>query len=648
MRLQSDPNVEHALYAIGLLFEPADVIEIRALNVPFHDGVRRGLTQAGYFSFESENALVRAIQSVDGRAEGIYVVLNKLNPVLLARANNVLKGGLRNTTTDVDILERRWLYVDVDPIRPAGISSTDVEHQAALVRAMRIREFLAGRGWPEPIYADSANGAHLQYRLPKLPIARAGEMVKGSLQVLAARFNDSVVSVDEKTVNPARLCKLYGTLACKGDSMPDRPHRRSHILDAPEQLTAITLEALEALASEPVAPSRAGIRHVPLVSHRSSARFDIVSWLAQSGLDIIKGPEPYNDGRRWTLRQCPFNPEHEKPVVLELLNGALVYRCLHQSCAHNDWRALRRHLEPNYKDWTQRSGTDESPAASHWKSGASTGSDEPSPEDPKVDPVRPPAILPNGFCLDDDGVKRMVQVRDGDALKEDPQWICAPLEVVAYARTAENDGWGKLLLFCDPEGVAHQWVLPAAMLAGDTSEFRGKLLSMGLKISASKTAPESLRQYLQMTEPRAYARTVERLGWFGETFVLPDENIGPGGAEMVLLQPVREMKHRLKTSGSVDDWRCKVSSYCSGNSLLLFGVSCAAAAPLLHIVGEQSGGFHLVADTTVGKTTILTVAGSFWGGGGQNGFVQSWLTTANGLENTAEWHNNILLYASMN
>src|ERR1039457_6932284 len=142
MRLQSDPNVEHALYAIGLLFEPADVIEIRALNVPFHDGVRRGLTQAGYFSFESENALVRAIQSVDGRAEGIYVVLNKLNPVLLARANNVLKGGLRNTTTDVDILERRWLYVDVDPIRPAGISSTDVEHQAALVRAMRIREFL--------------------------------------------------------------------------------------------------------------------------------------------------------------------------------------------------------------------------------------------------------------------------------------------------------------------------------------------------------------------------------------------------------------------------------------------------------------------------------------------------------------------------
>ena len=159
--------------------------------------------------------MVSAIRMVDGCAEGVYVVLNKLNPVLLARANNILKGGLRNTTTDADILEQRWLYVDVDPLRPAGISSTDVEHQSALDRATNIRKFLAGGGWPEPIYADSANGAHLQYRLPKLPLDRVGELVKRCSQVLAARFSDSVVSVDERTVNPARLCKLYGTLACR-------------------------------------------------------------------------------------------------------------------------------------------------------------------------------------------------------------------------------------------------------------------------------------------------------------------------------------------------------------------------------------------------------------------------------------------------
>ena len=141
-----------------------------------------------------------------------------------------------------------------------------------------------------------------------------------------------------------------------------------------------------------------------------------------------------------------------------------------------------------------------------------------------------------------------------------------------------------------------------------------------------------------------YALTVDRIGWHGGTFVLPHENIGPSGGEMILFQPAREMAHHLRESGTtLEQWRQYVSRYCSGNSRLLFSMSCAAAPPLLHFLGEQSGGFHLVADTTVGKTTCLMVAGSFWGGGGQNGFIQSWLTTANGLEKTAEWHNHVLL-----
>jgi hypothetical protein len=253
--LQPDQSVENALSAITSLFDPGDAIEIRALNVG-RDGFSRR-TYAGYFNFENRGALAHAVRSVDGQAEGVYVVLNKLNPVLLARANNRLQAGLKNTTTDADIIERRWLYVDIDPARPAGISSTNAEHEAALGQARRIREFLAERGWPLPIYADSGNGAHLLYRLPRLTLDRAGELVKPCLQVLAARFTDLTVGVDEKTFNPARICKLYGTLARKGDPMPERPHRRSMILDMPEYLTAVPEEALEQLAAEVSVPSQA-------------------------------------------------------------------------------------------------------------------------------------------------------------------------------------------------------------------------------------------------------------------------------------------------------------------------------------------------------------------------------------------------------
>jgi putative DNA primase/helicase len=237
--------------------------------------------------------------------------------------------------------------------------------------------------------------------------------------------------------------------------------------------------------------------------------------------------------------------------------------------------------------------------------------------------------------VDDDGVYNTVG--------KIPLFICAPLHVIAYARTAEAEEWGKILRFKDIQGGEHQWLLPLSLLARDTVEIRSKLLSRGLRMSASKFAPDLLRQYLQLTEPKTYALTVNRIGWTGETFVFPDENVGPPNGKMLFFQPAWEMSHRLRTAGTLDEWRENIGRYCSKISRLLFCVSCAAAAPLLYFFGEQSGGFHLVGDTTVGKTTCLMVAGSFWGGGGQNGFVQSWQTTASALENTAEWHNNVLL-----
>lgn len=69
-------------------------------------------------------------------------------------------------------------------------------------------------------------------------------------------------------------------------------------------------------------------------------------------------------------------------------------------------------------------------------------------------------------------------------------------------------------------------------------------------------------------------------------------------------------------------------------------MSCAFAAPLLRFVGDPGGGFNLFATSSVGKTTILVAAGSVWGGGGKDGYVETWSTTANGLENTAESHND--------
>lgn len=209
-----------------LLFAPGQVVELRALDAVTREW-RRPHTVSGYF--DDWERLATAATSIQAR--GIYVTLNPVNPALLARANNRMwdmQAG-DSSTSDNDIVARRWLPIDCDPVRPAGISATAAEHDLALARAREIRDHLSARGWPEPLLADSGNGAHLLYRV-ELP-ADDGGLVAGALAALAFRFTDALVSVDEKNFNPARIWKLYGTVAAKGDHTPERPHRLSRLVE---------------------------------------------------------------------------------------------------------------------------------------------------------------------------------------------------------------------------------------------------------------------------------------------------------------------------------------------------------------------------------------------------------------------------------
>jgi hypothetical protein len=87
-----------------------------------------------------------------------------------------------------------------------------------------------------PIRAMSGNGGHLLFRLPDLPISDQNKkMIRDILVGLAKRFDTDRVKIDTTVFNPARIWKLYGTAAQKGDPVPAgpnrdaRPHRMSFI-----------------------------------------------------------------------------------------------------------------------------------------------------------------------------------------------------------------------------------------------------------------------------------------------------------------------------------------------------------------------------------------------------------------------------------
>ncbi|MFA5213599.1 MAG: hypothetical protein WC406_09715, partial [Methanoregula sp.] len=198
---------------IRMLAAPGQVTEVRAIT---DDGIA-----SGYFdSAEALAAKVDPLDAIPG-VQGIYITLNPVDPALFSRRANRIKmrlGVKDATTADSDILRRRWLPIDIDPVRPSGVSSTDAEHAAALDTARRVAAFLAEQGFPAPILADSGNGAHLLYRID-LPNDDASKvLVKRCLEILDTICGDRTATVDTANYNAARIWKLYGTMSRKGDN----------------------------------------------------------------------------------------------------------------------------------------------------------------------------------------------------------------------------------------------------------------------------------------------------------------------------------------------------------------------------------------------------------------------------------------------
>ena len=333
-------SVEDVEKSLSIIQSEGSWFEIRILKASrlSIDGHIDPAPRTYYGFFSSPHLAVAALSAALTGAttySGVYVTLNPVRPELASTAANVLRRAERGTSTgDGDVLSRRWLLIDLDPCRASNVSSTEAEHDAARTLAGRISAALTAEGWPEPVVCDSGNGAHLLYSLD-CPADDSG-LVKRVLERLAERFDSPMVKVDRGVDNPARISKVYGTLACKGENTLERPHRGSSVLSVPVQLATVDPELLEVFAgSERPAPA----------AGRPS--FDIEAWLLEHKVSV--GPsEPWlKAGRRWVLPVCPFNPDHNRgeAVVGQLPSGAVYFKCQHNSCRDNRWRAFRALFE---------------------------------------------------------------------------------------------------------------------------------------------------------------------------------------------------------------------------------------------------------------------------------------------------------------
>ncbi len=218
------------------------------------------LIDSGFFTTTEPQALIEAAARITGDyASGVYLTMSPVDPSLpaeLGRPLNRLARAVGKTTTDPRITRRRIILIDVDAVKPAGMSgmsATDAERSAALATRDEIEIWLQGEGWPTPrVKTSSGNGGGILYEvdLPNDEMSR--QLIKRDLEALSARFTTATATVDVANSNAARITRIPGTVTAKGENTPDRPWRRATAV-YPDGAGLVTRAQLEALATQ--APS---------------------------------------------------------------------------------------------------------------------------------------------------------------------------------------------------------------------------------------------------------------------------------------------------------------------------------------------------------------------------------------------------------
>jgi len=235
------------------------------------------------------------------------------------------------------------------------------------------------------------------------------------------------------------------------------------------------------------------------------------------------------------------------------------------------------------------------------------------------------------FRLEEDGVYFI----DEDNPNRSPVWICSPLKILAKSRNRHEKAWGRHVAVKDPDGTWHDLTLRMADFSGSGEVCRKLLLDAGMVMAPGTKAKGLLQDYIMRATVSGRVQVVDRIGWHGDHYVLPDMVYGENaGDEKVVLEGPGESENAYTTDGDLEDWQ-EVARLYEGNSRLVFAVCMSFAGILLRPLGLEPGGINLYGPSSTGKSTILGVAASACGPGGINGFVKQWRTTDNALEWTA-------------
>lgn len=274
----------------------------------------------------------------------IYFTLNIINPACYSREqHDRISTRPKSTTSDNEILARKWCLIDIDCEKPADTNSSDEEKELAKEVVNNVYKFLRDEGFEQPVICDSANGYHLLYKQGMKSTPENTETMKNFLKVLDMYFSTDKVKIDCSTFNPSRICKLYGVISRKGANTKERPQRESKILRVPKDVKATPNEYFEKVAGYLPKPEKRD-----RTNNYGVGNFDLDAFLQEHNIGV-RNIVTTSEYTKYVLEHCPFNEAHSAPdaAVFKMRDGSFGFRCLHNSCQQYTFKDFRKFYDPN-------------------------------------------------------------------------------------------------------------------------------------------------------------------------------------------------------------------------------------------------------------------------------------------------------------
>ena len=342
-------DIKNITKAIHLLHSDGELFEIRLINGSYN--------ASGYFT--SADTAIEALQNFrpewnartkTARTSNIFITLNPINLSCYSRKqHDCFVENANPTTKDNEITALHWLLIDLDPKRLSGVSSSEEELTLAKKKSREIYDFLADRGFKKPIRAMSGNGVHLVYRFDVPNTAENVAVFENALKVLSEKFSDEEVEVDTTVFNPARICKLWGTIAQKGATTPERPHRKAYIEPStPFSIDTNDFTLLQALAAE-ISENKPSVPVQNTVPEGKRGNFDLRQFISEHNIPVKSIDHSPNGTVKYILEHCLFDESHKgkDAAILQKPDGSIGYKCFHNSCANKHWKDVRLLFEPD-------------------------------------------------------------------------------------------------------------------------------------------------------------------------------------------------------------------------------------------------------------------------------------------------------------